>query len=81
MSNKMVTSCLVLNQPIDTNRIYKVATLDYVANGGDDMKCLIPLTRIQTGKILRNMLIEDALRLKAENKNITSFVEGRIINH
>ncbi len=81
MSNKVVTSCLVLNQPVDTNRIYKVATLDYVANGGDDMKCLIPLTRVQTGKILRDMLIEDALRLKAENKGITSFVEGRIINH
>ncbi|MFZ1676833.1 MAG: 5'-nucleotidase C-terminal domain-containing protein [Saprospiraceae bacterium] len=81
MSNKMLTSCLVLNQPIDTNRIYKVATLDYVANGGDDMKFLIPLTRVQTGKILRDMLIEDALRHKAENKGITSFVEGRIINH
>lgn len=81
MSNKMVTSCLVLNQPVDTNRIYKVATLDYVANGGDDMKCLIPLTRVQTGKILRDMLIEDALSHKAAGKSITSFVEGRIINH
>ncbi len=81
MNNKMMTSCLILNEPIDTNRIYKVATLDYVANGGDDMKCLIPLARVQTGKILRDILIEDALRLKAENKNVTSFVEGRIINH
>lgn len=81
ISNKMLTSCLVLNQPVDTNKIYKVATLDYVANGGDDMKCLIPLTRVQTGKILRDMLIEDALRHKAANKSITSFVEGRIIKH
>lgn len=81
ISNKMVNSSLILNNPIEPDKIYKVATLDYVANGGDDMKVLIPLTRIQTGKVLRDMLIEDAIRLKNEGKGITAFIEGRIINH
>ncbi len=81
ISNKMLLSSLIFDQPIDPKRVYKVATLDYVANGGDDMKSFIPLTRIQTGKILRDMLIENVMRATAAGKDITSSLEGRIINN
>ncbi|HZV71809.1 MAG TPA: 5'-nucleotidase C-terminal domain-containing protein [Saprospiraceae bacterium] len=81
MSNKIITGSLIHDQPIVPDKIYKVATLDYVANGGDDMKSLIPLPRVQTGEILRDLLIEDAIRLRDAGKGITAFIEGRIINH
>jgi hypothetical protein len=81
ISNKMVKSSLVAGQPIDPVKIYKVATLDYVANGGDDMKPFIRLTRVQTSKILRDMLIDEALKNKAAGTDITSWIEGRIINN
>ena len=81
ISNKMVASSLVAGQPIDPVKIYKVATLDYVANGGDDMKPFIRLTRVQTSKILRDMLIDEALKNKAAGTDITSWIEGRIIKN
>jgi 2',3'-cyclic-nucleotide 2'-phosphodiesterase (5'-nucleotidase family) len=81
ISNKMMSSCLIAGQPIDSSRIYKVATLDYVANGGDDMKQFIPLTRVQTGKILRDLLIDYVKKAKADGKDVAGFMEGRIIIH
>ena len=81
IKNKMLVSSQILNQPIDPTRIYKVATLDYVANGGDDMKSFVPLSRKQTGKILRDMLIADVKKATASGKEITSSIEGRIINN
>ncbi|MEO6130997.1 MAG: 5'-nucleotidase C-terminal domain-containing protein [Saprospiraceae bacterium] len=81
ISNKMIVSSMVQNQPVDPNKIYHVATVDYVANGGDDMKFLIPLSRVQTGRILRDMLIENAIQTTAAGKGITAYIEGRIMNH
>lgn len=81
MSNKMIVSSLIHDLPVDSNKIYKVATVDYVANGGDEMKSLIQLSRVQTGKILRDMLIENVIKTTAEGKGITAYIEGRIINH
>lgn len=79
MSNKKMISAQISGQPIDQNRIYKVATLDYVATGGDNMKVLIPLNRKQTGLILRDVLIEYLKEATAAGKPITATVEGRII--
>lgn len=81
IKNKMLVSSQISNQPIDPKRIYKVATLDYVANGGDDMKSFIPLSRKQTGKVLRDMLIAYVKKTTASGKEITSSIEGRIINN
>ena len=79
ISNKFLVSALVLDQPINPQRIYKVATLDYVANGGDDMKSLIPLSRRQTNRILRDMLIDNVMQARSAGRDITSSIEGRII--
>lgn len=79
ISNKLLVSSLVFEQPIDPSRVYKVATLDYVANGGDDMKSFIPLLRIQTGLVFRDMLISYVTKTTAAGKEITSSLEGRII--
>ena len=79
ISNKMVVSSLVFEQPIEPSHVYKVATLDYVANGGDDMKSFIRLSRTQTGIVFREMLIAYVLKTTAAGKEITSSLEGRII--
>jgi len=80
MSNKKIISAQIAGQLIAQNKIYKVATLDYVANGGDNMKVLIPLSRIQTGLILRDVLIDYLKEATAAGKTITPTTDGRIIN-
>ncbi len=79
IKNNQLVSCTIDNLPVSTSRNYKVAMPDYVANGGDNLKMLIPLSRIQTGKLIRDILIEHALETTKNGKEITAAIEGRVI--
>ncbi len=64
------------NQPINPNQIYKIATIDYLANGGDNCKILIGKKRIETSLLLRDAVLN---HLADNNKQIqTAKLEGRI---
>ena len=79
IKDHMLTGCTIGNKPIDSTATYKVAMPDYVANGGDDMKMLIPLSRIQTGLLVRDILIGHAVETASSGKEISAPIEGRII--
>lgn len=79
IGNKKLISAMVGGLPVDPARIYKVATLDYVATGGDNMKVLIPLPRKETGLIFRDVLIDYFKGTATTNKPVTGTIEGRII--
>jgi 2',3'-cyclic-nucleotide 2'-phosphodiesterase (5'-nucleotidase family) len=79
ISNKKVVSASIGGQPVSPSRIYKIATVDYVATGGDNMKVLIPLTRKETGLIFRDILIDHVKEANASGKPLTASIEGRII--
>lgn len=74
-----MTGCLVHKWPISSAKVYKVAMPDYVANGGDNMSILIPLPRIQTGLLIRDLLIAQAIATTSEGKPVTASIDGRII--
>lgn len=65
--------------PLDPFATYKVAMPDYVANGGDGLKVIIPLPRVQTGMLVRDILIEHAMETAKTGKEITARIEGRIV--
>lgn len=52
------TELKLINHPIDTNKLYHIATNDYVANGGDNCDFLKGLKRTNTGLLIRDILIE-----------------------
>ena len=79
ISNKKVIEASVNGKPVDPKKIYKVATLDYVANGGDNMKVLIPLLRKETRLIFRDILIDYIQAATAEGRPIIAEVDGRIV--
>lgn len=79
VKEKVMTSCTIKGRSIDPQTIYKVAMPDYVANGGDEMKVLIPLSRVQTGIVQRDLLIEEAQLASKEGREIKASIEGRII--
>ena len=67
-------------QPLNPERTYQVAMPDYVANGGDDMSMLIPLPRIYTGLMQRDIVISYAQYQTRMGQKISASKEGRIVN-
>jgi len=65
--------------PIDRARTYRIGMPDYVANGGDGTKVLTRLRQIDTGALVRDVLIEESKRAAAAGQSITPAVEGRTI--
>jgi hypothetical protein len=58
-----------------------VATVDYVANGGDDSFMLKSLPRQDRGILLRDELGAYFVQLQKEGKSITSTTDGRITSN
>ena len=71
-------SATLNGKPFDKSRIYKVATTDYLANGGGDLKFLKDKTRINLQKLMRDALIEFVKEETKANRAINSKLEGRI---
>ena len=62
----------------DPNAIYKVAMPDYIANGGDGLKHLISLERSQSGKLVRDIIMEYVGALTQKGESVDAAIEGRI---
>lgn len=79
LKDKKIIAVQIDGQLIDPNKIYKLATLDYVATGGDNMKMLIPLSRKETNLVFRDVLIDYFKDATAGGKQINPVLDGRII--
>ena len=79
IQDKKVVSRTVNGFAVEANKIYKVATNDYVANGGDGMKLLIEQPRIQTGILVRDLLIEHARNTGKLGQPVSARIDGRIV--
>ncbi len=80
ISQKKLLQSWVDMKPVDPDKIYRVAVPDYVANGGDDTRWMIPLSRFQTTKLQRDIIIGYARESAKAGKEITASIEGRIIS-
>lgn len=61
--------------PINPKHVYKVATLDYLAEGNDKMYALKKAVRKhETGMLIRDLMMESIIK----NRIIDSKIEGRI---
>jgi 2',3'-cyclic-nucleotide 2'-phosphodiesterase (5'-nucleotidase family) len=80
ISQKQLIRATVDGASPDPAKTYKVAMPDYVANGGDDAKFLIPLPRVSTQKMQRDVLIDFARHTARNGEVIYTRMEGRIAN-
>ncbi len=78
IQEKKMTECTVLGMPLVRDKIYNVLMPDYVANGGDGLGLLIPLARVQTGLLVRDVLIRHAKDTQLAGQKIEATLEGRI---
>lgn len=66
-------------QPIDTTRIYTIATLDYLAEGNDKLYSMRKyIDRKSTGHSVRELLMEELRLLDAAGQSATAAIEGRV---
>ncbi|HUR11256.1 MAG TPA: 5'-nucleotidase C-terminal domain-containing protein, partial [Flavitalea sp.] len=56
--DKVATSVFIQGNLLDTAKTYTIATLDYVANGGDNASMLSALPRQDVGYLFRDALLE-----------------------
>lgn len=58
ISDGVADSIIVKGEPLNVDKIYRIATNDYVANGGDHCVFLTPFEAINTGVLVRELLVE-----------------------
>jgi 2',3'-cyclic-nucleotide 2'-phosphodiesterase (5'-nucleotidase family) len=78
---KKLVHAWVEGKEIEKDKIYKVVSIDYLANGGDDMTFLKEVERNMIAYRLRDMIIDYVQLQHAENKLLTAKLEGRILIH
>ncbi|WP_321334642.1 5'-nucleotidase [uncultured Bacteroides sp.] len=73
-------SAKVGGEPIDDNRLYEVATLDYLAEGNDKMVAFLQGEKkvCPDGATMRDLFFSYVKKQTAAGKEITSAIEGRI---
>lgn len=66
-------------EPIDPERIYYLATIDYLAEGNDGMLAMTKAVKYtNTGILLRNLMVDYIMEQNAQGKTIDGRIEGRI---
>lgn len=74
IADSTATNIVIQNKPWNAKGQYRIGLPDYIANGGDDFDFLKPLPRVNTGLLVRDLLISDIKR----NKIITPKKDQRI---
>jgi 2',3'-cyclic-nucleotide 2'-phosphodiesterase (5'-nucleotidase family) len=67
-------------KPICDEKVYHIVTLDYLAEGNDNMGAFRnALSRVDTGVTLRDVMIEYVKEQTRQGKEIVSSLDGRIV--
>jgi 2',3'-cyclic-nucleotide 2'-phosphodiesterase (5'-nucleotidase family) len=79
VKKRTVESLKIGGKPLDEHKTYRVATLDYLAEGNDGMTALKQATRIEdSNKQLRDWMIEYVKTLTTNNTEINATIDNRI---
>jgi 2',3'-cyclic-nucleotide 2'-phosphodiesterase (5'-nucleotidase family) len=79
IKDKAVQSLLIGGKAVDGNKIYRIATVDYLAEGNDRMEALAKAVKVtDSNRLLRDVLIEYIKKQTADNKTIISQIDSRI---
>jgi 2',3'-cyclic-nucleotide 2'-phosphodiesterase (5'-nucleotidase family) len=74
-----IKSVSINGQNIVPDKLYQVATIDYLANGGDNCDFFVGKPQNATGVLLRNAVIEYVENQTKNGKTISAAKEGRLI--
>lgn len=78
--NNTAYELTVGSRPLDDTLIYSVATLDYLANGGDNCAMLRSLPRKDRGILFRDAIISYITEQQRQGKLLSAQIENRVVN-
>lgn len=79
IEDNKVKSVTVDGNPIDINRVYHVVTVDYLAEGNDNMAAFRnAISSNYTGVTLRDVMIDWVKEQTRQGKEVDSVLDGRI---
>jgi 2',3'-cyclic-nucleotide 2'-phosphodiesterase (5'-nucleotidase family) len=64
---------------VEMDRVYKLVTYDYLANGGDMMSCFNGIKKEPMGITLRTMIINHIEEMQSKGEKIDGNIENRVI--
>lgn len=79
--DKKIVSCTIDGKPIDDNRMYKVATIDYLAEGNDNLFALAKAVEkdCHPELTIRTIFLEYVQDLTQKGQEVTAAAGNRII--
>lgn len=80
IKDKKAINILVNGRAIDAGKVYKIATNDYLANGGDYCSFLTQLKRSTTSLLIRDVCIDYVKDLAKQGKNLHPYIDKRVYN-
>lgn len=79
IKSQQAENCLIQGKPIEMDKLYTIATNDFLAGGNDRMIPLAtPEKRVDTRLKIRNILMEYVIRENQNGRKIQSKLDGRI---
>jgi 2',3'-cyclic-nucleotide 2'-phosphodiesterase (5'-nucleotidase family) len=79
ITDAKVAQLWIDSEPFDDNRIYTVATIDYLADGNDGMSCFLKsIDRRSTGMLLRDVMLQSVKEKTKLGIPVSSIIDGRI---
>jgi len=79
IKGKKVNHLQIGGETLDPERLYRIATMDYLANGNSGMSALLrAVKRTDTGLKIRDILIEQIEHLTAMGRKVDAQLDGRI---
>lgn len=80
IEGESLTEALIDGVPVDESKIYRVATLDFLLDGGDNMSALSEAVSVeQTGVLIRDAIFAKIEELTSEGRKIDYKLDGRVI--
>lgn len=80
MAYGKATNIYISGHALNVAQLYTVAIPDYLAEGGDNLVFMKSMDKLQTGKLIRDILIGEVRALQTMNKPLPSNHEQRIKN-
>ncbi|MGE5108616.1 MAG: 5'-nucleotidase C-terminal domain-containing protein [Sphingobacteriales bacterium] len=80
IKNKKAVNIVLGGKPFDENATYFLATIDYIANGGDDADMLRGIPQMNKQVVIRDAIIAYLEKLTANGKHIADISVNRITN-
>ena len=79
VKNGVISQFSIAGQPFDPNKRYKVATIDFLLGGGDNVSVLKNAVAVQnTGVTIRDAVLQYISMLKSNGRDIEAPIDGRV---